>query len=208
MNAKVLVVAQRKGGGGKTNLSRNLGVHAELCGDGPVAFIDADDMEGLTKWHRARAAETPILVQVEAQPIKEIIRSLSRSGIKLIVIDTAPSENETVREAIKNADLVVIPTRPTPADMRAVGDTVTLVAKLKKPMVFILSSVRARARLTVEAAMGLSQHGRIAPIAITELDDYNYSDAVGMAAEEYAPKGKAAGEVAELWKYLRTYVLQ
>ena len=45
-------------------------------------------------------------------------------GIKLVVIDTPPAITATIVEVIRMADLVVMPTRPSPHDLRAVGATV------------------------------------------------------------------------------------
>ncbi|MEE8499882.1 MAG: ParA family protein, partial [Kiloniellales bacterium] len=39
---KVVVIAARKGGSGKTTLAGHLAVQAERAGQGPVALIDID----------------------------------------------------------------------------------------------------------------------------------------------------------------------
>ena len=61
------------------------------------------------------------------------------------------------------SDLVVVPTRPSPHDLRAVGVTVELVERLGKPLVFVVNAASPRARITSETAIALSQHGTLAP---------------------------------------------
>jgi len=49
----VIVTAMRKGGSDKSMLTANLGVHAQRCGDGPVALVDGDPMAGTADWYNA-----------------------------------------------------------------------------------------------------------------------------------------------------------
>ncbi len=61
---RVIVLASRKGGAGKTTLSSHLAVEAERAGVGRVALADTDPQGGLAAWYNARKAETPIFVDV------------------------------------------------------------------------------------------------------------------------------------------------
>ena len=56
-------------------------------------------------------------------------RELAKAGVELAIIDTPPAVTDTIRQVLAVADLVVIPTRPSPHDLRAVGSTVELVEK-------------------------------------------------------------------------------
>ena len=56
---KVIVLASQKGGVGKTTLAANLGVAAEIAGDGPAVQIDTDPQGSLAAWWNAREASTP-----------------------------------------------------------------------------------------------------------------------------------------------------
>jgi len=55
---QVIVFASQKGGVGKTTLTANLGVAAELSGDGPAVLIDTDPQGSLAAWWNAREAES------------------------------------------------------------------------------------------------------------------------------------------------------
>jgi chromosome partitioning protein len=197
----IITMASRKGGAGKTTLSCHLAVEAERCGQGPVALIDTDDMAGLTKWWKARTAETPILAAVDGG-MKATLASLKKSGFKLVIVDTPPALTQDVTEAVMAADLVLIPVQPSPDDLRAVGETVSLVQQAKKPTAFALNRVKKRVRLTAEAAVALSQYGAIAPSMIHDRTDYAGAKTGGLTAPEVDPSGPAAGEVAALWAYV------
>ncbi|MBC9179575.1 ParA family protein [Pseudoroseomonas ludipueritiae] len=198
---QIITMASRKGGAGKTTLSCHLAVEAERCGQGPVAIIDTDDMAGLTKWWHARSAETPVLAAVEGG-MSATLKGLEAAGFRLVIIDTPPALTQDVTDAVLAADLVLVPVQPSPDDLRAVGETVSLVQQAKKPTAFALNRVKKRVRLTAEAAVALSQYGSIAPSMIHDRTDYAGAKTAGLTAPEVDPSGPAAGEVAALWAYV------
>ena len=59
-----------------------------------------------------------------------------------------------------------MPTKPSPHDLRAVVGTMELVEKYDKPVVFVINAAVMRARLTVQAAVALSQYGTVAPVTV------------------------------------------
>jgi chromosome partitioning protein len=67
---QTLVIASRKGGAGKTTLSRSIGVMAEISGAGPVALIDTDEQAGLAMWWNARESQTPVFASVTIDNLK------------------------------------------------------------------------------------------------------------------------------------------
>jgi chromosome partitioning protein len=60
----------------------------------------------------------------------------------------------------------VIPTRPSPHDLRAAGATVELADRSDKPFMFVIYAATPRARITSDAAIALSQHGTVSPTTI------------------------------------------
>ena len=60
---RVIVLASRKGGAGKTTIASALAVEAQRQGAGPVAIIDTDPMGGLANWWNVRQAETPVFAR-------------------------------------------------------------------------------------------------------------------------------------------------
>jgi chromosome partitioning protein len=198
---QIITMASRKGGAGKTTLTCHLAVEAERCGHGPVAIIDTDDMAGLTKWWHVRSAETPVLATVEGG-MTATLAGLKEAGFMLVIVDTPPALTQNVTDAVIAADLVLIPVQPSPDDLRAVGETVSLVQQAKKPTAFALNRVKKRTRLTAEAAVALSQYGAIAPSMVHDRTDYAGAKTGGLTAPELDPSGPAAGEIAALWAYV------
>ena len=100
------------------------------------------------------------------------------------------------------ADLVLIPTRPSPHDLRAAGATVELVERLMKPMVFVINGASPRARITTEAAIALSQYGPVAPSVVHQRIDFAASMIDGRTVMELSGRSRSRQEVAELWEFL------
>lgn len=216
----VLVCASRKGGGGKTVVSRHLAV-AGMAAGLKVALVDLDPMVGLTRWWSRRSEDALDLLdlapegmprdtadqrvaaaQASAAALAKAIPRLAKAGHQLIIVDTPPAADEIVALAIAAADLVVVPVRPSPDDLDAVGETVDLVTSAKKPMVFVVNAATRKARLTSDAAIALSQHGTVSPAILHRADAYAASALDGRTVGESDPKGKPALEVNDLWDYV------
>jgi chromosome partitioning protein len=199
----VVVMAAQKGGCGKTTLCGHLAVEAENTGFGPVAIIDTDPQGSLSQWWNARAEKAPQFARVGAHDLESALGHLKRSGIRLVVIDTPPAISESISQVIGHADLVVVPTRPSPHDLRAVGATVDIAERHKKPLIFVINEATPRARITGESAVALSQHGVVAPITIHHRVDFAASMVDGRTVGEVLPSSASAKEVSDLWLYLK-----
>ncbi len=201
-HAQVVVLASQKGGSGKTTLAGHIAVQAELAGAGPVALVDTDPQGSLAKWWNARESGAPAFAQVSVPDLTRDIEALRDGGFKLIVIDTPPAATSSIAEVITHADLVVIPTRPSPHDLRAVGATVDIVEHQHKPMLFVINAATVRARITAETAVALSQHGTVAPVTLHHRVDFAASMIDGRTVSEVDPNSRSAKEVGNLWAYL------
>ena len=198
----VLVLASQKGGSGKTTLSGHLAVEAVNAGIGPVALIDTDPQGSLSHWWNARRADAPHFAKVGLLDLGAVLAQLRHSGMRLAVIDTPPAITASIAQVVAHADLVVVPTRPSPHDLRAVGATVDIVEAKTKQMVFVVNAATPRAKITSEAAIALSQHGTVAPVTIHHRVDYAASMTDGRTVMEVEPEGRSAKEIAMLWDYL------
>jgi chromosome partitioning protein len=199
---RVLVVTSQKGGSGKTTLSGHLAVQAEAAGHGPVALVDTDPQGSLAAWWNARAAQTPLFMQTTIARLFNDLEELRGQGIRLVVIDTPPAVTGTIRSVVAHADLVVIPTRPSPHDLRAVGATLDIVEGRHKPLVFVVNGGTPKAKITSDAAIALSQHGTVAPVTVHHRNDFASSMIDGRTVMECDPGSRSAAEIVELWTYL------
>ncbi len=198
----VLAVASQKGGSGKTTLAGHVAVQAERTGAGPVAMVDTDPQGSLADWWNERSAPTPAFVRTSVNRLPEDIERMRDIGIKLLVIDTPPAITATIAEVVALADLVLVPTRPSPHDLRSVGATVDLCESLSKPLVFVINAASPRANITSEAVIALSQHGTLAPSIVHQRVDFASSMIDGRTVMEASGSSRSAKEIALLWEYL------
>ncbi len=199
---QVVAFASQKGGSGKTTLAGHVAVQAERCGAGPVALIDTDPQGSLAEWWNEREAETPLFARTSVAHLAADVDRIRAVGVKLLVIDTPPAITATIAHVIRVADLIIIPTRPSPHDLRAAGATVELVESFGKPLVFVMNAATPRARITAEAVFALSQHGTLAPAIVHHRTDFASSMIDGRTVMELPNAGRSAVEVAALWDYL------
>lgn len=200
---QVIVLASQKGGAGKTTLAAHIAVAAEAAGDGPVVLIDTDPQGSLSAWWNVRVAERPVLAPTTMAELAEKLEILAAAGYGVAVIDTPPAITDAIRAVVMNATLVIIPTRPSPHDLRAVGSTVELVQGAGKPFCFAVTQAKPNTRLTVQAIAALSEHGIVASSIMHDRVDYAASMIDGRTVLETDPKGKSAEEMTQLWAFVK-----
>lgn len=202
---KIIVFASQKGGAGKTTMCGHLSVQAALDGH-KVAIIDTDPQGSLAAWWNERESDSPAFVSSSISKLQDDINIIKNEGFHYIFIDTPPAVTETIETVVSVADLVVIPTRPSPHDLRAVGKTVDIVNDCNKRMVFVINGAANRARISADAAIALSQHGAVCPTVVYQRTDFASSMIDGRTVQELDKTSKSASEVRELWKYVNTHL--
>lgn len=196
-----VVFAARKGGASKTTLTGHLAVEAVRQGLGPVVMMDTDPQQSLAAWWQEREAEEPKLAAVGLSTLgAEVSRLRDTPG--WLFIDTPPLVPETIEAVIAVADLVVIPVKPSPHDLKGVGITVKLAKRQGKRFCFVVTQAIARASLTTQALLALSQHGPVATAIMHYRVDYAGAMTDGRTVQEIDPQGKAAEEIRQLLNYV------
>jgi len=199
---QVIVLASQKGGVGKTTLAVHLAVEAQVRSGGPVAMIDTDPQGSMTAWWNERKADTPALSPTPAAELPAKIKALENAGFRMVFIDTPPAITASVSSILQVSDFVLIPVRPSPNDLRAVGRTIDLVRANAKPFAFVLTQAKQNARLTLQALAALSEHGVVAGSIIGDRVDYAASMITGQTTSEIDGKGRAAAEVSGLLDFV------
>lgn len=196
---QTIVLAARKGGCSKTTLAAHLAVEASKSR--AVTLVDCDPQHSLTDWWNDREADTPALLEA---PVNRLAYELqnARTEDGLVIIDTPPLDSDTISAVVALADMVVIPVKPSPHDLRGVGVTVDLVRNAGKPFVFVITQAIQRALITQEAMAALSEFGPVSASVMYYRVDYAASMTDGRTAPEIDGKGKASEEIASLWRYL------
>ena len=198
---KTICISAQKGGAGKTSLARNLAVAAVQDGQ-RVLCLDLDPQQSLRQWWQGRDGDAPMMLASDPLP-HAIMDTLAatQSRFDLVVIDTPPAAPAWLTETLRAADLVLIPVRPSPDDLRAVGATIAALRAAGVPFAFVMSQT-PRAKLTEEAARVLAQHGRVAPVNIAQRVIYAETGATGQGVTETSDT-RAAQEIAAIWGYVK-----
>ena len=198
---KTICIAAQKGGAGKTTLARNLAVTAAHDGL-RVLCLDLDPQQSLRQWWQGRASDSPMMLTADPKPdgLKAAL-STAKPHFDLVIIDTPPAAPTWLAATLKTADLALIPVRPSPDDLRAVGATIGALREAVVPFAFVMSQA-PRAKLTDEAVRVLAQHGRVAPVNIGQRVIYAETGATGQGVTETSD-AKAAQELAGLWAYVK-----
>lgn len=198
-----LAIVSQKGGSGKTTLAVHIATKAAQAGY-ESAVVDTDPQATAAAWSDWRGDFLPVVVTSPPARLGRTIASAQKNGVDFVVIDTPPHADATAREAIKAADMVLVPTKPRAFDLAALEPVADLVCFAKKPAFVVLNSVPAGATvLTEEAKDTAIQLGLdICPITLGDRAAFHRSSAKGETASESEPDGKAAGEVEALWQWL------
>lgn len=194
---KTIIITSQKGGSGKTTLASHLAVEAGR----DAWLIDTDHQGTLTRWHERRRVDIPQRGEVRVEHLGAGLAALAAQGASYCFVDTAPTISAETARLVEFADLVLIPVRPSPADLWAVVDTVQLVTRAGRPFLFVITQAKANASITAQAVAALSEHGRVARAMIADRVVY----AAAMTGGDTAPalSRKAADEVTALWEELK-----
>jgi chromosome partitioning protein len=199
---KTIVIANQKGGSGKSTTTVHLAVAAEQAGDGPVVISDTDPQGSTVDWfnQRKRAGiETPRFAPLTFSNLPDYLRALEDAGASYLFIDTAPSIGGVNPDLFAIADLILVPLNPTPTDLRALVKGLPVIKKSGRPFTFMLSRVRPNLRNNDGVAMALDALGLVIPARMHERVIYAESFAHGKTAFEIDPKGVAVQELAGIW---------
>lgn len=199
---RTLVFSCLKGGSGKTTSSAHIAVTLERAGVGPVVTIDLDPQGSLAEWWNAREADTPAFAKLDSvSDLSDKHAQLKSAGFAWCVIDTPPAIGSVNESAIALADLVVIPVKPSPHDLRAAVRTVELCEGAGKKFFFLLNEVNGKA-VALGAITALAALGPVVPQVITKLNGYSTSMIDGRTIAEIDPKGGGAESMAKVADFL------
>jgi cellulose biosynthesis protein BcsQ len=153
-----IILATQKGGSGKSTLTIGLALAAIQAGH-TVRLIETDSQGTLSNWQGRRPYAEPLVEPVySAGDIEAKLLSLDRSGVTLTIIDTAGGVSAATTPAIRYADLCLIPSRPSVADVEATASTLNIVRAWNTPFAFVLNQtpIRGHASATPRSSSAMS----------------------------------------------------
>ncbi len=201
---KTILITSQKGGSGKTTLTAHLAVEAQCDEKSQVFIIDTDQQGTLSLWHERREAETPQRAELPFSRLADGIKTLAERGATYCFVDTAPTISEQNTSLLRLADLVLIPVRPSPADLWSVSETVRLVKETGRPFLFVITQAKPQATITAQTIAALSEHGRVAKTFIADRVSYAAAMTGGRTAPELHPQSPSAEEISGLWKDIKS----
>ena len=206
MATKVWVMANLKGGAGKTTTAVHLAVAAMMRGL-RVAISDTDtknNQQSATEWAAIRGTNEPLVVPMDVIDLRDAVGKAQEAGLDLLVVDTAPNAGPDARDAIGCADLVIIPVKPSWFDLTAVRHTVEIVREVGKKAVIVMTEVDGRQKNNNSMVRDALLMTGI-PVAETTIKDrVAYKNAIprGLAVQEFEPRGDAAADINALLEEL------
>ena len=146
-----MALISRKGGSGKTTLAVALAVAHEQAG-GVAVVVDLDPQGSARTWSELRRHEPPLVVSARPQTLGRVLQAARSAGTTLALVDTGPREGGGTREAARQADFVLIPSRPAAYDLATVPDTLGAIAPDETLAAIVLTCCPPRGPLPTQAA--------------------------------------------------------
>lgn len=202
MSARVITVAQQKGGAGKTTLVAQLAAH--WAGQQRrIALIDIDPQESLTQWYRVRSKANGAEDHIDLRWVSGWRAGSETDRLKgdfdLILIDSPPHTETGAKAAVRAAELVLVPMQLSPMDLWASKPTIKMIRDERRDMLLVLNRVPARGLLADEMRAAIDEEQlTVAGAALGNRTAYAASLLKGKGVTEVAPRTAAAEEVARL----------
>ena len=202
----IIAVAGRKGGVGKSTIAGNLAAEFAAM-KRSVRVLDADPQHSLVAWAEqgdgmlARAVEK---VEGGAAALRARARQAEKDA-DIVLIDTPPGAPEIAYEAAMAADLMLLPCGPSPLDLFALKEALSLSLKAraerrsKKPRIrFVPSKVLMSTNLGRGLASSLKDMGKKVLPPIGQRIVVAEAVSSGLTVAEFAPNSAAHEEFREL----------
>ncbi len=210
----IIAVVNQKGGCGKTTIATNLA--ALFAAEGQeVLLVDADpEQHSALNWCADRPDHLP-RVHSFSLPARNLRKDADvlRQKWQIIIIDGGARLTEHARASIASADWLVVPARPSKADLDATAQFIDLAQADMTQRDNLYGGILMN-QLQEGTAISHAAREQIAtwefPVFTSYLHSYvAFPEALwqGQAVVEYQPKGKAAADMtaffAELQKQMK-----
>ena len=160
----VVAMVNQKGGTGKTTLSTNLAV--AFATTGPVLLLDADAQGSSRDWAESQS-QSPLNLDVRAADPGRLLQDVRRARTEYnwVIIDGPAGISRITADAVRAADVVLIPAKPSPFDIWAAS---TIVAAVKARQAssgglpkaaFVITMAKARTLLGKQVDGALEDYG-------------------------------------------------
>jgi len=159
--AMILTCGNLKGGVGKSTSAVFL-----ACGmarSGRTLLVDADPQGSILGWSADAGVDFP--AAVIAWPVRDLAKRVADvvGDYSHVVIDTGPSQEHLLRQALAVTDQLLVPVAPSLMDVREIGRALQMVDDLgpARPVAVhvLLTKVRTGTSSARDARQGLTDQG-------------------------------------------------
>ena len=200
---KTVLIANPKGGSGKTTLATNLAGYLADRGE-RVLLVDLDRQRSATDWLMRRPDELPTIRGWNSQLDR---KAMGETKPEWLVVDSpAGMHGDKLTNALKRAERVIVPVQPSAFDMAATSHFLEIlraeksVRKAKIEVAMIGMRVDARTRAAAELEAFLDEAGFPVLTLLRDAQIYVQAANEGLSLFDMAPS-RAAREL-EQWQPL------
>ncbi len=193
----IISFISQKGGSGKTTLCVNMAALAFSNGVS-VAIIDLDPQASSSSWVAVRNDALTVL-SCHPPLLNKTIEYLQGNGYSLIFIDTPPHNSTAAANAIKVADFVVVPVRPSSFDLAATSATLDLIKANTTPSGAVLNAIPSGTTVADSAEDFLLESGFEVLGRIGHRMAIQHALTAGKGVVELDPNSLASEEITSLW---------
>lgn len=186
----VIVIANAKGGVGKSTLASNLAGYLARQGGQRVMLGDTDRQRSCAEWLQRRPESAPRIEGWEGEG--KLLRT--PKGVATVVLDTpAGLHGKALRAAAELATHVIVPLQPSLFDAQAslpfVRELQQLLAERKQParLALVLNRVREGTLASQQVDLFLQGAGLQALTALRDTQNYIQLAARGLSLWDVAP---------------------
>jgi chromosome partitioning protein len=200
----IISLVNQKGGVGKTTAAVNLASGLVEAGK-RILVVDSDPQGSVFQWQSIADDREFEVLHLPSPQLKKELKNKGRR-YDHIVIDSPPAIEEITHSAITVSHLAIIPVAPSPLDIWASKETITLVNTLGKRYRKLKAQILIYRKIP---GTRLGREGREAmrsydlDILSTEISQrivFVEAMIAGLSVLKYAPKSIAANEIRSLCK--------
>ena len=209
---RTIALIGNKGGAGKTTLCVNLaaGLNSDVS---PTVILDADPQHSSLQWKNISDGQAAVMVLPASDDVGQVFTDL-QDGYSHCVIDCPPSaQSRQMHEALRLADLAVVPVLPSPLDIWATVHIEQAVRQAREfnpglQVILVINQFETRTRLSQLMERALAElelpaaHAFVKRRAI-----YRHSLLEGRTVHDLGSRGKEAStEIYQLIEEMEKYL--
>ncbi len=195
----VVAVIGNKGGAGKTTLCVNLA--AALAAERRAIILDADPQQSSLQWYHIADGHTSIDVIDAHNKLRDGSIISASNEINYHLIDCPPSaQSPQIQQALKIADLAIVPVLPSPLDIWATVQIEETVSRAQRDnpalkVMLVINQYESRTRLSRLMQRALEEISLpSAATIIRRRAVYRHAFLEGRTVHDMGSRGRAAAE--------------